>query len=75
MTVQVIGALCIAVALIGGGLTIGKLVSIPSLTKWRVIALVVAGSALIALGLLTKENPPTLPITSSGTPAAEKASL
>ena len=74
MTLQVIGALCIAVALIGGGLTIGKIVSIPSLTRWRVIALVLAGSILIALGLLTKDHPPAPPITSSSAPAVGNAS-
>lgn len=74
MTMQVIGALCIVIALIGEGLTIGKIVSIPSLTRWRVIALVVAGSALIALGLFSKDHPPTPPVTNSSAPAAGKTS-
>ena len=74
MTLQVIGALCIVVALIGDELTIGKAVSIPALTRGRVVALVVAGSALIALGLLTKDHPPAVPITGSDVPAAVKES-
>lgn len=55
MTLQAVGALCIAIALIGGGHKISE-VEIPRLSVYRIIALVTAGVILIGLGLLTNDG-------------------
>lgn len=52
MTLQVIGAICILIALIGGGLKIRE-VEIPRLSRLRITALMVVGAAFIGLGLMT----------------------
>ncbi|MFI9391922.1 hypothetical protein ACIG53_13675 [Streptomyces bauhiniae] len=51
MTLQVIGALCILVALIGEGFKISG-VEVPRLSRNRAVALSVAGAAFLVLGLL-----------------------
>jgi hypothetical protein len=54
MTLQVIGALCILIALIGGGLKVSE-IEIPRLSEGRMIALTIAGAAFIGLGFLANE--------------------
>lgn len=51
LTLQVIGALCIVIALIGGGVKISS-VEVPKLSNRQIIALLVTGILLIAAGLL-----------------------
>lgn len=51
MTLQVVGAICIMIALIGGGFEVGG-VEIPRFSRARVAALVTAGVILVGLGLL-----------------------
>jgi hypothetical protein len=51
LTLQVIGALCVVIALIGGGVKISS-VEVPKLSNRRIIALLIAGILLIAAGLL-----------------------
>ncbi|MEV4678608.1 MULTISPECIES: hypothetical protein [Actinomadura] len=51
MTLQVVGAVCILIALIGGDFEVGG-VEIPRLSRGRIIALVTAGVILVGLGLL-----------------------
>jgi hypothetical protein len=55
MTLQVVGALCIVIALIGGGLKVSE-VEIPRLSELRIIALVAVGAVFVGLGLLTGEK-------------------
>ena len=60
MTLQVIGALCIMIALIGGGLKISE-VEIPRLSGRRIVALVVVGAALVGLGLANEKTAQVAP--------------
>lgn len=55
LTLQVIGALCVVIALIGGGVKTSS-VEVPKLSNRRIIALLVAGILLIAAGLLIHGN-------------------
>jgi hypothetical protein len=55
LTLQVIGALCIVIALIGGGLKISS-IEIPKLSTTQIIALLAAGILFIAAGLLVSGN-------------------
>jgi type VI protein secretion system component VasK len=50
MSLEVVGALCVAAALVGPRLKIGD-VHIPHLSKAKMIALAVVGALFIALGL------------------------
>lgn len=53
MTLQVVGALCILVALIGEGLKINE-VEVGRLSRTRAVALAATGALFIALPLLTE---------------------
>lgn len=53
MTLQVVGALCILVALIGEGLKISE-VEVRRLSRTRAVALAATGVLFIALPILTK---------------------
>jgi hypothetical protein len=55
LTLQVIGALCIVIALIGGGFKISS-VEIPKLSTTRIIALLAAGILFVCAGLLINGN-------------------
>lgn len=55
LTMQVIGALCIVTALIGGGFKISS-VEIPKLSTTRIIALLAAGILFVCAGLLINGN-------------------
>ncbi|MEV3921425.1 hypothetical protein [Actinomadura coerulea] len=48
MSLDVVGAVCIAIGLVGGGLQIGGLLNVPTLSKVKVIALVTIGAVFIA---------------------------
>ncbi|MEW2168025.1 hypothetical protein AB0912_34300 [Streptomyces sp. NPDC007084] len=50
MTLQAVGALCILVALVGGGIKINDL-EIPRLSRARTAWLVTVGVAFVGLGL------------------------
>ncbi|MCC5033378.1 hypothetical protein DMH02_009145 [Streptomyces sp. WAC 00631] len=52
MTLQVVGALCILVALLGEGLKINDL-EVSRMSRVRAAALVAVGIAFVGLGLLT----------------------
>ncbi|MFJ7177537.1 hypothetical protein ACIQXA_14300 [Streptomyces massasporeus] len=52
MTLQVVGALCILIALVGEGLKVSE-VEVPRLSRVRATALVLVGAAFVALGLMT----------------------
>ncbi|WP_067795059.1 hypothetical protein [Actinomadura formosensis] len=64
MTLQVVGAVCIVIALIGGDFDVGG-VEIPRLSRGRIAALVTAGVILVGLGLLADAgqvpDPPQVP--------------
>lgn len=51
MSLQVVGALCVAIAIVGGGLKINE-VEIPRLSQRRMTALVLAGFLFLGTGLL-----------------------
>ncbi|GAA2379822.1 hypothetical protein [Streptomyces carpaticus] len=51
MTLQTVGALCVAVAIVGGGLKINE-VEIPRLSPRRVVALGFAGILFLGAGVL-----------------------
>jgi hypothetical protein len=53
VTLQVVGALCILVALIGEGLKINE-VEVGRLSRTRAVALAATGALFIALPLLTE---------------------
>jgi type VI protein secretion system component VasK len=53
VTLQVVGALCILVALIGEGLKISE-VEVRRLSRTRAVALAATGALFIALPILTK---------------------
>jgi hypothetical protein len=72
MSLQVIGALCIVIALIGGGLKISE-VEIPSLSKRRIIAMVVVGAVFVGLGLLASRVSATGASPAPGPPASAAA--
>lgn len=52
MSLQVVGALCVAIALIGGGFKVSD-VEVPQLSRLRIAALLAFGVLLLGLGLLT----------------------
>ncbi|MDX2548938.1 hypothetical protein ACOT81_25180 [Streptomyces sp. WI04-05B] len=62
MSLQVLGALCIAVAIIGGGLKINE-VEIPRMSQRRMAALIFAGFLFLgtdlAIGQVMESAPPT----------------
>lgn len=56
MTLQIVGALCVAVAIVGGGLKINE-VEVPRLSPRRMAALVFAGLLFLGVGLLVNQAP------------------
>jgi hypothetical protein len=54
MSLQVLGALCVAIAIVGGGLKINE-VEIPRLSQRRMTALVLAGFLFLGTGLLMSQ--------------------
>lgn len=56
MTLEFLGALCVAVAIVGGGLKINE-VEVPRLSPRRMAALVFAGLVFLGVGLLVDQAP------------------
>lgn len=55
MTLQIVGALCVAVAIVGGGMKINE-VEVPRLSARRVAALAFAGLLFVGVGLLVDQT-------------------
>ncbi len=51
MTLEVVGAIFLLIALVGGGLQIGDRLTVPQLSRVRLVALALTGIALIGLGV------------------------
>lgn len=54
MALEILGALCVAVAIVGGGLKINE-VEVPRLSPQRMAALVFAGIVFLGVGLLVNQ--------------------
>ncbi|MFF7081252.1 hypothetical protein [Streptomyces lavendulae] len=69
MTLHIVGALCVAIAIVGGGLKINE-VEVPRLSRRRMIALVFAGLLFIGVGVMADQTTsPTTATAAFGSPA------
>jgi hypothetical protein len=68
MSLQVLGALCIALAIVGGGLKINE-VEIPRLSQRRMAALILAGFLFLGTDLIVGQ------VTEPVSPAAQGSTM
>ncbi|MET9465540.1 hypothetical protein ABZY44_12155 [Streptomyces sp. NPDC006544] len=69
MTLHIVGALCVAIAIVGGGLKINEVVEVPRLSRRRMIALVFAGLFFIGVGVMVDQTTsPTAATAAPGSP-------